>query len=137
MIMNVDSVICDKNTELKFKSFSEECIKLCFSENGHMGVKGVLNHNKIQYISKIKRRNNHLQKKSIHEYQEKAVGFKKNIKNHGFLFHYNISTHNILVDNYFSVRRILNRCYTCLIKLAYPWNIIQDKYNQYQYKGEN
>ena len=28
-------------------------------------------------------------------------------------------------------------CSSCLRKLASPWNRSQDKYNQYQYKGEN
>ena len=39
MIMNVSSMICDKNKSLEFQFFSEECIKLCSSENRHIGVK--------------------------------------------------------------------------------------------------
>ena len=41
---NAASTIGDKNKELKFISFSEDFIKLCFSENIQMGVYGVLNH---------------------------------------------------------------------------------------------
>ena len=32
-IMSAASMICDKNKEFKFKSFAEECFKLCSYEN--------------------------------------------------------------------------------------------------------
>ena len=38
---------------------------------------------------------------------------------------------------YFSVRRTPCSCYTCLRKLAFQCDIIQYKYNQDLYKGEN
>ena len=51
MVMNEASMICKNNKEIKFKSVYEECIKFCYSENSHMGVKGVLNHKNRQYIT--------------------------------------------------------------------------------------
>ena len=62
---------------------------------------------------------------------KKAVGFEKNIKNHGLLFHYNIAADNMLGVFYVAVIRISCRCSTCVSKLYSPWNIRQDKYNQY------
>ena len=46
-----------------------------------MGVKGGLKNKKIQDIVKMIIRNDYLQTQIclIHEYQEKAVGFKKNV----------------------------------------------------------
>ena len=38
---------------------------------------------------------------------------------------------------YVDVRRIPCSCSEFLKKLALPWNISQDKYNQVRYKGEN
>ena len=46
MIMNIDSMICDKNKELRFNFVSEDCIKLCSSENILIDVKGGLKHKK-------------------------------------------------------------------------------------------
>ena len=80
MIIDAASMICEKKKELKFKAFSEEWIKLCSSENIHMGVKGVLNHRKIQYISKITRRDYYLQNNVQYmNIKENPVGFNNNI----------------------------------------------------------
>ena len=38
---------------------------------------------------------------------------------------------------YVAVRRIPCICFAFLNKIYSPWNRIQDKYNQYQYTGEN
>ena len=65
MRMNVASMICDKNKEFKFKSFSEECFKLCLSYNSKTAVKYGLNHKKIQDPSKFNIRNYNLQKKRM------------------------------------------------------------------------
>ena len=56
------------------------------------GVKVGLNHNKIQDITKLNKRHYHLQNKScsIMNIKKKAVGFRKNIKKDGLIFHYNI-----------------------------------------------
>ena len=54
-------MICDKGKGLKLKSFSEECIKLCSSENRQTGVKGGVKH-KRQDVAKFNRNNYHLQK---------------------------------------------------------------------------
>ena len=59
--MNENSIICGMNKLFEFKIFAVECIKLCSFENRGMSVKGVLNHSKIQYIYKMKRRRYHLQ----------------------------------------------------------------------------
>ena len=53
------------------------------------------------------------------------------------LFHYNIRTDNMLGIGYIAVICIPCSCYKWLSKLASPWNIRQDKYNQDQQKGEN
>ena len=52
-------------------------------------------------------------------------------------FHNNIRADNMLVIGYVAFRCILCRCCACLSKLSHLQNRIQDKYNQYQYKGEN
>ena len=70
-------------------------------------------------------------------FKKKAVGFTKNIKKHGLIFHYNIISYLLLVIGYDAVRRIICSCSECLRKLSSPWNRIKDKYNQDQYKGEN
>ena len=110
-----------------------------FIWNRQTGVTGGLNHNKRQDISKLNRSHYHLQKRgfSIHEYWEKYVGFKKNIKKHGLIFCYNIRADNLLGIGYVYVRLIHFSCYACLSKMYSPWNISQDKYNQDQYKSEN
>ena len=61
MRVNTASMIYDKNKWYKFKFVSEDCIKLCSSENIHMVVVGGLNHNKRQGIFKMKRRHYYLQ----------------------------------------------------------------------------
>ena len=67
--INAASTIGDKIKGLK-SIFSEECIKLCSYENRNNGVKGVVNNNGINYVSKLNRRHYHLQKGvfPIHEY---------------------------------------------------------------------
>ena len=67
----------------------------------------------------------------------KSIGFNKNIKKHGSIFHYDIISDPFLSISYVSVRMIPCSCLECLRKLYFPWNISQDKYNQEQYKGEN
>ena len=37
--MNSASMIYDKNKEFRFSFFAEECIKLCYYDNIHIGVK--------------------------------------------------------------------------------------------------
>ena len=54
-----------------------------------------------------------------------------------FIFHYNIRADPMLGIGYVSIRQIQCRCYAYLRKMSSPWNIIQDKYNQVWYKGEN
>ena len=66
----------------------------------------------------------------------KTVCFKKNVKNHGFLFHCNIREDTMLVIVYVVARQITCISSTCGSKLASTWNKRQDKLNQYQYKGE-
>ena len=104
-----------------------------------MGVKCGLNHKKIQDISKITWRSYHLQKRilSIHGYQEKAVDFKNNIKYYGLVFHYNVCAYPMLIIGYVDIKHIPCSCYACLSKLAFPCNIVQDKYNKDQYKVGN
>ena len=70
MIINAGSIICDKNKQIKYNFFSEQCFKLCSYENGKTGVKCGLKTNKRQEISKLNKSNYHLQKTicSIHEY---------------------------------------------------------------------
>ena len=55
MRMNVDSTTCDKNNVFKFIFLSEECIKLCSSENIGMVVKGRLNHKKDKILKNYKK----------------------------------------------------------------------------------
>ena len=74
---------------------------------------------------------------SIHEYQQKYVGFKDNIKHYDLLFNYNNKADNMLCIVYVFVRHIPCSCYTCLRKLYSPWNRIKYKYNQNRYNGEN
>ena len=47
---------------IEIQTDSEECMKLCSSENRHTGVKGGLNNNKRKDISKITRNHYRLQK---------------------------------------------------------------------------
>ena len=65
MRIDIASMICDNNDNIKIKSFSKECIKLCSSENRHMGIKVVLNHKKIHHISEMTRRHYHYIKKDV------------------------------------------------------------------------
>ena len=51
---------------------------------------------------------------------KKYVGFKKNIKKHGLLFHYNIRAYPLLGIGFVGVRRIPCSCSELLRKLAYP-----------------
>ena len=67
----------------------------------------------------------------------KAVGFKKNIKKHGLIFHYSIRADPFLGVGYVAVRQITCSCSVCLSKLYFSWNRSQYKYNQDQYRGEN
>ena len=67
----------------------------------------------------------------------KTIGLKKNIKNHGLLFYYNIREDPLLGIDYVAYIWILCVCYECLRKLPSPWNISRAKYNKDQYKGEN
>ena len=60
--------------------------------------------------------------------------YKKNLKNHGLLFHYNIREDPMLVISYVVVRQILCSCSACFRKLASPLNRSQDKYNQDRHK---
>ena len=69
--------------------------------------------------------------------KKKYVGFKKNIKKHGLIFHYNIIADPLLGIGYISVRCIICSCSEFLRKLSSPCNRSQDNYNQEQYKGEN
>ena len=69
--------------------------------------------------------------------KKKSVGFKKNNKKRGLLFHYNKRADILLAIGYVDCRSISCRCSSYVRKLASPWNRSQDKYNQYQYKGEN
>ena len=59
--------------------------------------------------------------------KKKSVGFNKNIKKHGLLFHYNIRAYTLLGIFYVYVRSILCICSECLRKLASTWNRIQYK----------
>ena len=69
--------------------------------------------------------------------KEKAVGFKKNMKKHGLLFHCNIRAYTLLGIHYVSVIRIPCRCSACLRKLISPWKTSEDKYIQDRYKSDN
>ena len=62
MRMNAVSIICDNNKGLKFKSFSEECFKLCSYANMQTVVKGGLYHKAKKGVTKLNRSNYHLQK---------------------------------------------------------------------------
>ena len=48
MIMNAASIICDTNQDFKFKSFAEECFRLCYYENRHL----------VQKVNQITRKDN-------------------------------------------------------------------------------
>ena len=72
-----------------------------------MDVKGGLKYKKIQYISKMTRERYHLKKKSIHEYQEKAVGFKNNIK---------------IMDCFFTITSEQIICWVLVILLLYVYH---------------
>ena len=67
-------MICNKRILI---FLAEECIKLCSSVNRHMGVKGGLNHNKRQDISKITISYYHKKIFSTHEYQERNCWFQE------------------------------------------------------------
>ena len=54
--------------------------------------------------------------------KKKVIGFKKNIKNYGLLFHYSMRADPFLDIGYFSVRWIPYICPECLRKLSSPWN---------------
>ena len=53
------------------------------------------------------------------------------------LVHYSIRAYTMLGVGYVTVRFILWRCSAWLRKPGSKWTIIQDKYKQGQYKGEN
>ena len=55
MTMNESSTVCDTNREFILKRFTEQCIRLCYYKYRHMGIKGVLNHKKIQDMEKMTR----------------------------------------------------------------------------------
>ena len=131
MRMNTSSMICDKTKLLKLNFFDKECVNFCSSENWKFFVKGGVNNKKSKDGAKLNRRYFYLQKIvcSIHYYSEKYVGFKKNIKKHSFLFHYNISTCPLLVIGYVAVIKIPYGCYASLRGIASPWNRIKYKKN--------
>ena len=52
--------------------------------------------------------------------KKKTVGFKKNIKNYGMGFHYNIRTDPMLGIIYVGFRQIPCSCSACLRKLNFP-----------------
>ena len=81
MIMNLASMMCDKKKEFKSNSFSENCIKFCYSENRHTDIKCGFKPNKRQDIYKIRRRHHHLKiKKMLNKWtSRKTIGLKKNI----------------------------------------------------------
>ena len=62
--------------------------------------------------------------------KKKAVCFKKIIKKHGLLFHYNIIADHSLGICYVDIRQIPCSCSSCVRKLASLWNRSQDKYNK-------
>ena len=84
-------------------------------------------------------RHYHLQKEKITNAgtSRKTFCLKKNIRNHGFIFQYNIRADPMLGICYAFVRWIPYIYSSCLRKMYYPCNIRQDKYNKGQYKGEN
>ena len=57
--------------------------------------------------------------------KENAVGFKKSIKKHGFIFHCNTRTDHFVGVGYVAIGRIPCSCYACLKKLDSTWNIRQ------------
>ena len=65
MRMNSASMICEKNQELKFKMFAEECFKLCSYRNRKTRVKVGLNHKRGQDVDKFNKRQYHPQKKIV------------------------------------------------------------------------
>ena len=52
--INADSITCDKKQKFKFKSFAEECIKMCYSKNRHTEVKSRLKRKKGQDVYNTK-----------------------------------------------------------------------------------
>ena len=68
----------------------------------------MLKHNKRQDIEKLNKRQYNLQKKHVQyiNIKKKAVGFKKNIKKRGLLFHYNLIAEPLLGIFYVSIRQI-------------------------------
>ena len=81
-------MICESNRGFKPKKVSDDCTKLCTSENIQTGAKGVLNHKKRRDIRKTNRRYyNLLKTKDIHYIHIKIFfGFKKNIVKHSLFF---------------------------------------------------
>ena len=67
----------------------------------------------------------------------KGVRFKKNLNNHGFLFHHNIISYYLFGIGYEYVRRIPCICSACLRKLTSPWNRSQYRSNKDLYKYAN
>ena len=67
----------------------------------------------------------------------KYVSFKKNIKKHSLLFHYNIRSDTMLGIEYVACRQITCSCSSCLSKLSSPCNIRQEKFNKVRYKVDN
>ena len=68
----------------------------------------------------------------MNEYDKKYIGFKNNIKKHGLIFHYNIRADPMLGVGYVDIIWIQCICYACLKKMAFTWNIRQEKYNKYR-----
>ena len=64
--------------------------------------------------------------------KKEDIGFRKNIKKHGLIFHYNIRVDPMLGIGYVAVRRIRCIYYACLSKLSSAWNRIKHKFNQVQ-----
>ena len=64
MRINAASIMCDKNRVFNFKTFLI-VHQVVFFWNSYMVVKVILRHNKIQDISKMKRRYYHLLEKDV------------------------------------------------------------------------
>ena len=112
--------MCDKNKVLILKSFVEECIKFCYSENRQFFVNGGLKHNKSKDIYKTNRRHYNLQKVQCMIGNKKVVVPKKNIKKYCLIFHYNIRAYPMLGIGYVAVIWIPFICSACLRKMYSP-----------------
>ena len=67
--------------------FAEECFKLCQYWR-QTNVKGGLKHKKRQDVAKLNRRHYNFLKVMFNTWiLRNIVGFKKDIKKHGFIFH--------------------------------------------------